>query len=94
METSDFLKNITPERLDNAIAKFSDKDLSPNELIQHILELDDDLKVLFVTRGMMYICVESEFGLDGHDLWDACSLYNALINAPRSGDPTGLDYYG
>jgi hypothetical protein len=94
METSDFLKNITPERLDNAVAKFSDKDLSPNELIQHILELDDDLKVLFVTRGMMYICLESEFGLDGHDLWDACSLYYGLINAPRSGDPTGLDYYG
>lgn len=85
------LSNITLERLEKALATAQEGDAK--ETFKAMLNLDDDLKVFFITRGMMYTCLEMEFGIEGHDMWDAVSYYVAQINKGIDETGEGFDYY-
>jgi hypothetical protein len=85
------LANITVERLEKAMDLARGGD--PQEAFNAMLNLEDDIKVFFITRGMMYACLELEFGIEGHDMWDAVSYYTEQINKGADETGEGFDYF-
>lgn len=90
MDISQYLSNISLDRINDTLEKASShKDAK--EYLDYVLSLDDDMKTLLITRGMMYLCIELEFDFEGEDIWEACSFYNSVVN--NDDDPTGLGYH-
>lgn len=90
MDFSQYLSNISLDRISKTLEE-SHTQKGAKGYIDYVLSLDDDMKVLLITRGMMYICVELEFDFEGEDIWEACAFYDKVVNSDD--DPTGLGYH-
>lgn len=89
MQIENYLANVTAEQIEDVLAKSSSiKDL--RAYVDYLMTLPEELKVLFIIRGLMYMCIEFEFDLEGEDMWNAAAFYNQTVNQVTD----TLDYYG
>lgn len=98
MNYEEYFSGITLDRLKEALEQIEVAKADPETFIDKLHNLDRDVADLFVIRGMMYVCLELEFGLQGDDIWSACDLYTQVAKASNElwdtdPAPEGFQYY-
>lgn len=81
MNYDKYFENVTLERINEELDRVMSLKADPEAFIKALQEVPDDLRAAFVIRGMMYVCLEVEFGMQGDEIWSACDLYQQVSGA-------------
>lgn len=97
MDYSKYFEKVTLERINDSVLSLQQLREDPEKFLAALHSMDVDLRDALVIRGMMYLCLELNFLMQGEEIWEACELYSAVSELDNTleevGPPVGFQYY-